>query len=208
LINKIKSTNLIFKIANQTMDYTIDEKLKREEKSMSLDEPKDEIQEWAKTIKDIASSYSSFHLTDAQRLSCIILLKANTNKTMLLQVGTGENEKQNLPSQNREEHSRIYNTIREQIGQNAKDYTIAYSQCEMIHNAKYSVKTNLQANISDILTLAKKHGLELKLVNDVNYAPIHQDKTKCISIVPYNKRDRDNHENIKVEHFELMSNHT
>ncbi|CAF4625097.1 unnamed protein product [Rotaria sp. Silwood2] len=111
LINNIKSNNLISKIVNQTMGYRIDEKLKKRRQIYISEWTKNEIQGWAKTIKDNVSSYnitddfivetlavikraylldSGFHLTDAQILSCIILLKVNTNKGMLLQVGTGE----------------------------------------------------------------------------------------------------------------------
>ncbi|CAF4126159.1 unnamed protein product [Rotaria sp. Silwood2] len=53
-------------------------------------------------------------------------------------------EKQNSSSQNREENSRTYNTIREKIEQNAKDYTIAYSQCEIIHYTKQRDEINSQ----------------------------------------------------------------
>ncbi|CAF3639408.1 unnamed protein product [Rotaria sp. Silwood1] len=244
LINNIKSTNLISKIVNQTMGYRIDEKLKKRRQVYISEWTKDEIQEWAKTIKNNVSSYNLneimklvsdiiteqiFRITESQLIlplnSC-----ATGNLTNIFSETVERylvvDEKQNSLSQNREENSRTYNTIREQIGQNAKDYTIAYSQCEMIHYTKQrdeinsqkfdekisdyitGVKMNLPANISDILTLAEKHGLELKLVDDPSYEPTHEDKTKCTSIVLYNKRDRDNQENVKVGYFELMSNDT
>ncbi|CAF3841999.1 unnamed protein product [Rotaria sordida] len=111
LINKIKSTNLTSKILSQTMQYKYDEKLKKRRQVYINEWTKHEIQGWAKTIKDnghsckntddfivetlavIKQAYlldSGFHLTDAQLLSCIILLKANTDKGMLLQIRTGE----------------------------------------------------------------------------------------------------------------------
>ncbi|CAF4991330.1 unnamed protein product [Rotaria sp. Silwood1] len=188
----------------------------------------DNLNEIMKLVSDIITE-QIFRITESQLIlplnSC-----ATGNLTNIFSETVERylvvDEKQNSPSQNREENSRTYNTIREQIGQNAKDYTIAYSQCEMIHCTKQrdeinsqkfdekisdyitGVKMNLPANISDILTLAEKHGLELKLVDDPSYEPTHEDKTKCTSIVLYNKRDRDNQENVKVGYFELMSNDT
>ncbi|CAF1257950.1 unnamed protein product [Rotaria sp. Silwood1] len=188
----------------------------------------DNLNEIMKLVSDIITE-QIFRITESQLIlplnSC-----ATGNLTNIFSETVERylvvDEKQNSPSQNREENSRTYNTIREQIGQNAKDYTIAYSQCEMIHCTKQrdeinsqkfdekisdyitGVKMNLPANISDILTLAEKHGLELKLVDDPSYEPTHEDKTKCTSIVLYNKRDRYNQEDVKVGYFELLSNDT
>ncbi|CAF3809598.1 unnamed protein product [Rotaria sordida] len=115
---------------------------------------------------------------------------------------------QNSDSQNRENQenqekgitlkgSEKYNTIAKQIRYNAKDYTIAYSQCEIIYHAqqqqdrsnigiidnktrKYTeeVRTDKPASLSDMIALAAQQNLDIKIVDDPNYQPTNEDKEK------------------------------
>ncbi|CAF1106068.1 unnamed protein product [Rotaria sordida] len=141
---------------------------------------------------------------------------------------------QNSDSQNRENQenqekgitlkgSEKYNTIAKQIRYNAKDYTIAYSQCEIIYHAqqqqdrsnigiidnktrKYTeeVRTDKPASLSDIIALAAQQNLDIKIVDDPNYQPTNEDKEKGTNIIVYTKGERDINGNIDVGHYQLM----
>ncbi|CAF1535234.1 unnamed protein product [Rotaria sordida] len=125
-------------------------------------------------------------------------------------------EKQNSNSQNKENQEKGdngYNTIKKQIDYNARDYTIAYSLCEIIHYCQqkdtiYSgpidqntkdyaenVRKDQPVNMSDMMALNAELDLNMKIVNDVNYQPTVDDKVNGTHIVVYNG-----------EHFQHMSN--
>ncbi|CAF4480424.1 unnamed protein product, partial [Rotaria sp. Silwood2] len=138
-------------------------------------------------------------------------------------------ERQNSDSQNLENQERggeILNTIARQIQYNARDYTIAYSQSEIIYysnqqgrNAatsyeiidketkKYiaSIREDKPANLSDLIALSDKYGLNLKLVDDANYQPTEEDKINGMNIVVYTKGEKDERGIRGIGSFRLMS---
>ncbi|CAF4607986.1 unnamed protein product, partial [Rotaria socialis] len=93
-------------------------------------------------------------------------------------------ENQNSDSQNREVQEKggsRYNTIAQQINYNAKDYTIAYSQCEIIHYSQQQrdrsnpgaidtktkeyidgVRNEKPANLSDMMVIAAQNDVDIK----------------------------------------------
>lgn len=133
---------------------------------------------------------------------------------------------ENSDSQNRENQEKDeseYNTIEKQIHYNTRDYTIAYSQCEIIHYSQQKdtsnhgitdeqtkeyidhVRRDQPANISDMIGLAEENNLEIKLVDDPNYQLTEEDKAKGTRIVVYSNEQMNNQETNCTGHFRLMS---
>ncbi|CAF3752992.1 unnamed protein product [Rotaria sp. Silwood1] len=110
LIEKIKSSNLLSLLFKNIIEK--DSNPKHRIPSISISQwTKDHIHLWANIVKAYATLCidsedfiiealavikqanfmdTGFHLTDAQILSCLIVLNANKNQGRLLQVGTGE----------------------------------------------------------------------------------------------------------------------
>ncbi|CAF1661795.1 unnamed protein product, partial [Rotaria magnacalcarata] len=101
-------------------------------------------------------------------------------------------ENQNSDSQNREVQEKggsKYNTIAKQIKYNAEDYTIAFSQCEIVYYSQQQDRSNpgaidnktkkyidvvrneKPANLSDMMAIATQNDVDIKIVDDVNYQP-------------------------------------
>ncbi|CAF4453722.1 unnamed protein product, partial [Rotaria socialis] len=137
-------------------------------------------------------------------------------------------EKQNADSQNREDREKgesKYNTITKQIKYNAKDYTIAYSQCEIIHYSQQQqrdrsnpgvidnktkeyidgVRNDKPANLSDMMAIAAQNDVDIKIVDDVNYQPTDEDQARGTNIIVYSKGEKDDQGNFSVGHFQLMT---
>ncbi|CAF3845426.1 unnamed protein product [Rotaria sp. Silwood1] len=136
-------------------------------------------------------------------------------------------QNQNSDSQNQEINENKnygYNTISKQIQGNAKDYTIAYSQCEIIYHALQSklsgnhrgklnneteeyvkgVRNDKPASLADMMGLAASYGLDIKIVDDENYIPTEDDKEKGTHIIVFSPGERDGQGNIDIGHYRLM----
>ncbi|CAF3170226.1 unnamed protein product [Rotaria sp. Silwood2] len=136
-------------------------------------------------------------------------------------------ENQNSDSQNQEiSENKNYghNTISKQIQGNAKDYTIAYSQCEIIyhtlqsklsgnHRGKLSnetkeyvegVRNDKPASLGDMMGLAASYGLDIKIVDDEDYVPTEDDKENGTHIIVFSPGERDGQGNIGIGHYQLM----
>ncbi|CAF5035230.1 unnamed protein product, partial [Rotaria sp. Silwood1] len=140
---------------------------------------------------------------------------------------------QNSDSQNRENQQleaekggSKYNTIAKQIRYNAKDYTIAYSQCDIIYQSQHpqqrdvhntgtvdkntkeyieEVRSDKPANLSDMMALAAENNLDIKIVDDENYQPTEEDKAHGTNIIVYTQGTADANGNVGIGHFQLMS---
>ncbi|CAF1276298.1 unnamed protein product, partial [Rotaria sordida] len=137
------------------------------------------------TQSQLISPWSNYGMSE--------LTKAISEK---IQYNLIDDEKQNSDSQNQQKEEKTCNIIAKKIQYNARDYIIAYSQCEMIHYAQQKHKTNHQkidenvkayassvrmdipANMSDMFTLANEYRLDLKIVDDPNYQITKEDKTR------------------------------
>ncbi|CAF1601385.1 unnamed protein product [Rotaria magnacalcarata] len=135
-------------------------------------------------------------------------------------------ENQNSDSQNREDREKgesKYNTIVKQIKYNAKDYTIAYSQCEIVYYSQQQqdrsnpgaidnktkeyidgVRNEKPANLSDMMAIAAQNDVDIKIVDDVNYQPTDEDKAKGTNIVLYTKGEVDSQGKNTIGHYRLM----
>ncbi|CAF0762503.1 unnamed protein product [Brachionus calyciflorus] len=107
-----------------------------------------------------------------------------------------------------------FRTLGEQINYNARDYCIAYSQCEMIYNALHpkettnpeelneetkkqadNVRNNKPATIGEMTLLANKNGINLKVVDDINYERTQEEIDAGVEIV-YIEKGSKNDENV------------
>ncbi|CAF1195636.1 unnamed protein product [Rotaria magnacalcarata] len=135
-------------------------------------------------------------------------------------------ENQNSDSQNREDREKgesKYNTIVKQIKYNAKDYTIAYSQCEIVYYSQQQpdrsnpgaidnktkeyidgVRNEKPANLSDMMAIATQNDVDIKIVDDVNYQPTDEDQAKGTNIVLYTKGEVDSQGKNTIGHYRLM----
>jgi len=114
-----------------------------------------------------------------------------------------------------------YRMFAEQINYNSWDYRDAYLQCEIIHFAGKSddkpsegpIDINVQkaaddvinggpANIAIMITTAKKNGMNLKIVDDRNYARTPEDIKNGVQVI-YIEHDPDN----KAGHAFYMDNY-
>ncbi|CAF3169263.1 unnamed protein product [Rotaria sp. Silwood2] len=129
-------------------------------------------------------------------------------------------ENQNSDSQNRENQQleaekggSKYNTIAKQIRYNANDYTIAYSQCDIIYQSQHPQQRDVHstgavdkpANLSDMIALAAENNLDIKIADDENYQPTEEDKAHGTNIIVYTKGTVDANGNVGIGHFQLMS---
>ncbi|CAF2144698.1 unnamed protein product [Rotaria magnacalcarata] len=117
-----------------------------------------------------------------------------------------------------------YRTITEQINYNAKDYCIAYSQCEIIYHSqqaaldsknKYEaldsetqkhiddIKNDKPADLADMMGLAAENGIAIKIVDDPAYEPTEEDVAKGTKIIVYTKGETDNEGKIGIGHYQL-----
>ena len=113
-----------------------------------------------------------------------------------------------------------YRTFTEQINYNAKDYCIAYSQCEMayyatkknnpgssnkndvgVEQAADDIRNGKAANVAIMLATAKISGINLKVVNEKSYVRTQDDIDKGVEVV-YVERG----ENNKIGHAYYMNN--
>ncbi|EAS05901.2 helicase carboxy-terminal domain protein (macronuclear) [Tetrahymena thermophila SB210] len=117
-----------------------------------------------------------------------------------------------------------YNTISKQINYNAKDYTIAYSQCEIIHYAEQKAKNRANnkevteevknhakavqkdkpADLADMFSMAAQNNIDLKLVDDPNYQLSEEDIAKGTKVVVFSKGSKNNEGNDSVGHYQLL----
>ena len=103
-----------------------------------------------------------------------------------------------------------YRTIAEQINYNAKDYCIAYKQCEIAYRAKNSnttqngkstdknvqeradgVRGNKPATIAEMSAASDKYGANLKVVDDENYERIQEEIDNGVVVVYVEKGSKD-----------------
>ncbi|CAM4768573.1 unnamed protein product [Rotaria magnacalcarata] len=117
-----------------------------------------------------------------------------------------------------------YNTITKQIKYNAKDYTIAYNQCEIVYYSQQQqdrsnhgaidnkteeyidgVRNEKPANLSDMMSIVAQNDVDIKIVDDVNYQPTDEDQARGTNIIVYSKGEKDDQGNFCVGHFQLMT---
>ncbi|CAF2102630.1 unnamed protein product [Rotaria magnacalcarata] len=117
-----------------------------------------------------------------------------------------------------------YRTITEQINYNAKDYCIAYSQCEIIYHSqqatldsknKYEaldsetqkhiddIKNDKPADLADMMGLAAENGITIKIVDDPAYEPTEEDVAKGTKIIVYTKGETNSEGKIGIGHYQL-----
>jgi len=103
-----------------------------------------------------------------------------------------------------------YRTITEQINYNAKDYCIAYTQCEIAYRAKNSnttqngkstdknvqeradgVRGNKPATMAEMSAASDKYGANLKVVDDENYERTQEEIDNGVVVVYVEKGSKD-----------------
>ena len=116
-----------------------------------------------------------------------------------------------------------YRTFGEQINYNARDYCIAYSQCEIIYNALNpketknneevskqtqeradDVKNGKPASIAEMILLAKKNNVNLKVVDDKNYKRSQKEIDEGVEQVYIEKGSKDAQNVDQVGHAYYM----
>ena len=92
-----------------------------------------------------------------------------------------------------------YRTIGEQVNYNAKDYSLAYTQCEAAYYAQKEktsknvskeikaladeVRDNKPADLAEMFVAANKNGIKIKVVNSKNYQKTDEDIEDGVEIV-------------------------
>lgn len=148
--------------------------------------------------------------------------KTAEDKNMITELKSNLSENDSLRNQNQ-----TYSNL---INYNAMQYTIAYSQCEMIHHAQQQkadknsrkdnpmrskeVKAHAEktrkpggnpANAADMLSMAAENGIKLKIVDDENYQLTAEEKAQGIHVVVFSKGERDQNGTHGVGHYRLLN---
>jgi len=109
------------------------------------------------------------------------------------------------------------------INHEAKQYTIAYSQCENIHYVQQkqkgnntckvisqeimerieNTKSNKPADVADLIVLADENGLRVKIVDDPNYQPTEEEKSSDTKIIVFRKGEKDSENTDQIGHYQL-----
>ena len=117
-----------------------------------------------------------------------------------------------------------YRTFTEQINYNAKDYRIAYSQCEIVYYSQQAildsknkdevidskvqkhiddVKNDRPADLSDMIGLAAANNISIKIVDNPLYEPTEEDVAKGMKIIVHTKGETNNEGKTGIGHYQL-----
>ena len=98
-----------------------------------------------------------------------------------------------------------YRTFSEQLNYNSKDYCLAYRQCEIAHYSKkengninnqpdkgvtrraIDIQDGAPASLAEMMAIAKKNGVNIKLVNTEDYSLTDEDREKGVQVIYFER---------------------
>ena len=98
-----------------------------------------------------------------------------------------------------------YRTFSEQLNYNSKDYCLAYRQCEIAHYSKkengninnqpdkgvtrraIDIQDGAPASLAEMMAIAKKNGVNIKLVNTEDYSLTDEDRENGVQVIYFER---------------------